>query len=85
MANPEYKRPQITLHNGKLLYNGLEAKVVFRKHLISIGCTDITDDAMDFIFNHHHEWLRELENYSPVKTMQEGYINNTLVQPEYKW
>ena len=44
--NSSPSRPKITYENGEFRHNGVRCRIVFRSNLISIGCTDITPDAV---------------------------------------
>jgi hypothetical protein len=42
-------RPLITLRSGMILHNGTHCRVVLRRGCISIGCSDITPEALRFL------------------------------------
>lgn len=50
-------RNKIIVKDGKLLLNSAPVRVVFRKKWVSVGCTDISRDAIDLIWKAHEDWL----------------------------
>ena len=49
MATDFSTRPKITLVNGKILHNGVACRVAMSRSKISVGCTDISPEAAEFI------------------------------------
>lgn len=49
-------RVKITCNDkGELLHNGNPVKIVLRKDMIMIGCTDITINAAELLMKKHRE------------------------------
>lgn len=49
MSDSSVSRPQISLREGVILHNGGRAPVVLRRDMISVGWSDISPEAMEFI------------------------------------
>jgi hypothetical protein len=54
-------RPTLSLTDGKLFIHGSPARTVFRKHRISIGCTDVEPEALRFLLEKFDEWQKREE------------------------
>lgn len=52
-------RPKITFAHGKLLHNNLNCRVVLRKDLVSIGCSDITPEAIRYLLDEYERAFPE--------------------------
>jgi hypothetical protein len=69
MYNPDLSRhttptrPQIYLVAGKVYHSGQTEpmRIVFREGLISIGCSDISEDAIKYIVAQYSEWITRRE------------------------
>lgn len=48
-------RPRIALYDDKILHDGKIVKVVLRKDLITVGCTDVTPEALRFLLEKYDE------------------------------
>lgn len=56
--NQRSRRPLIDI-NGltgiKITHNGSPCRVVLRRTLISVGCADVTPQALEFILQQYHK------------------------------
>ena len=69
MGEPITSRPLITLSKGKICHNGKPCKVFMRRGKISVACSDITPEALDWLLDKY------LENFDEEKSsilVQEG-------------
>lgn len=60
-------RPNISLHHGKICHDGDPCRVVLKKDKISVGCTDITPEALRWVLSAYEKAFSE----SPVVVLQE--------------
>ena len=56
-------RPQITIEGGIVKHNGKSVRVVLSSDLISVGCTDITPVAAEFILD---KWRKEFTIHKQI-------------------
>ena len=55
-------RPQIAIgENNKITHNGNPTRIVFRKDVISVGCTDVTREALEEVYRRYQEYLKRDE------------------------
>lgn len=58
-ANSRNNRPLITLDSGKVKHNGVSCRVVLRKGMISVGCSDVTPEAARFLLDEYEKSFPE--------------------------
>lgn len=46
-------RPKITFEAGELKHNGKTTRFVLRRNLISVGCSDVTPEALGVIWQEY--------------------------------
>lgn len=51
MMPSQFKRPLITLKNGVIYHDDRPARVVLGRELLSVGCTDISIEAANFLLS----------------------------------
>ena len=56
-----YSRPLIEVDRGVVMHNGKPTRVVLRKTLVSVGCTDVTLAAIEHILAQHKMSFGEKE------------------------
>jgi len=54
----DIKRILISVKDGRILHNGENVTVKYRRNLISVGCTDITPEDLEWILN---DWKMEFD------------------------
>ena len=62
-ASDTNMRPQITIEGGIVKHNDKATRVVLSSDLISIGCTDITPVAAEFILD---KWRKEFTIHKQI-------------------
>jgi len=54
------RRPTITYENGEFRHNGVRCRIVFRRDVISIGCTDITVECAKKLLQAYEQRFEEV-------------------------
>lgn len=68
MCDPKLERPTITKLGNKILHDGKEARFVITSNWIMVSCSDITPDALKFIYE---QWKNQYGQPNVV-VLQEG-------------
>lgn len=69
MGEPITSRPLISLSQGKICHNGKPCKIVMRRGKISIACSDITPEALDWLID---KYLQNFDEGKSAVVVQEG-------------
>jgi hypothetical protein len=52
-SNQPRRRPLIAMSGKTVTHNGTQTRVVLRKKKISVGCSDITPEALEYVLNEY--------------------------------
>ena len=59
-----YQRPKIALNDdGKVTHDGTVCRVIMRRNLISVACTDVTPEALKKVLS---EWEKHFSESEPI-------------------